>query len=148
MRVPNRAEVTRTFSETEAFAHAATLYSDWVTSNTPPPSVEIVGDLEKQVLQPAIELQLAGLSLIEQQDLTEPNSLVVAFASYAIDLQLWGWFAAVNFHPRVAFSLIRSALEAVIFGIAAAQDYRGFRVLAERFYVPLLSMFQKILGGS
>lgn len=129
MHIPNRADVVRTFSESEAFAHAATLYDDWVTKNTPPPSTALVGELEQRILRPAMELQLAGLSLIKAPDLAEPNHLVVAFASYAVDLQLWGWFAAINFHPRVSFSLIRSALEAVIFGIAAAQDYQSFRAV-------------------
>jgi hypothetical protein len=74
-----------------------------------------------------LKLQLAGLSLIAPQDLSEPNHMVVAFATYAVDLQLWGWFAAINAHPRIAFSLVRSALEAVIFGVAAAQDYGEFK---------------------
>jgi len=131
MRIPNRAEVTTQFSELEAFAHAAEIYSDWITKNTPPQSAEIVDESERLVFRPSMELQIAGLSLLGDTDLSEPQHHVVAFACYAVDLQLWGWFAAVNCHPRIAFSLSRSALEACIFGIAATLDYDTFRGIWE-----------------
>jgi hypothetical protein len=131
MRIPNRAEVTRQFSESEAFTHAAEIYDDWITKNTPPESAGIVDEVERLVFRPSMELQIAGLSLLAEPDLSEPRHHIVAFACHAVDLQLWGWFAAVNCHPRVAFSLTRSALEACIFGIAATMDYDGFRVIWE-----------------
>ena len=127
MRIPNRCEVTRTFSETEAFDHASELYCDWVTRNTPPPSMEIVSELENKVFRPAVELQLAGLSMLGDRDMKAPTNLVSSFASFSVDHLLWGWFAAVNFHPRIAFSLSRSALEASIFAIAATVDYSLFK---------------------
>lgn len=127
MRIPHRSEVTRPFSETEAFAHASELYRDWVTRNTPHPSAGIVSELEGQVFRPAVELQLAGLSMLGDRDMTEPIHLVLSFACFSVDHLLWGWFAAVNFHPRIAFTLSRSALEASIFAIAAALDYRRFK---------------------
>lgn len=127
MRVPNRSEVTRSFSEKEAFAHASELYRDWVTLNTPPPSAEIVSDLETKVFRPAVELQLAGLSMLGDKDLKSPTNLVLSFACFCVDHLLWGWFAAVNFHPRIACSLSRSALEASIFAVAATVDYSKFK---------------------
>jgi len=51
-----------------------------------------------------MELQIAGLSLLANPDLSEPHHHSVALACHALDLQLWGWFAAVNCHPRIAFS--------------------------------------------
>ena len=131
MRIPNRVDVTRQFSEQEAFTHAAEIYDDWITKNTPPQSAAIVAEVERLVFRPAMELQIAGLSLLADPDLSEPRHHIVAFACHAVDLQLWGWFAAVNCHPRIAFSLSRSALEACIFGIAASQDYHAFRVIWE-----------------
>lgn len=131
MRIPNRLDVTRQFSEVEAFTHAAEIYDDWITKNTPPESAAIVNESERLVFRPSMELQIAGLSLIADQDLSEPRHHIVALACHAVDLQLWGWFAAVNCHPRIAFSLSRSALEACIFGIAATQDYDGFKVVWE-----------------
>ncbi|MBM4146790.1 MAG: hypothetical protein FJ240_11060 [Nitrospira sp.] len=115
------------FSEQEAFAHAGELYRDWITRNTPPPSAEIVSELETKVFRPDVELQLAGLSILGAQEFAEPTHLVLSLACFTIDHLLWGWFAAVNFHPRIAFSLSRSALEASIFGIAAATDYSTFK---------------------
>lgn len=131
MRIPNRFEVTRQFSEVEAFNHAAEIYDDWITRNTPPQSGVIVSESERLVFRPSMELQIAGLSLLANPDLSEPRHHIVALACHALDLQLWGWFAAVNCHPRIAFSLSRSALEACIFGIAATQDYDGFKVVWE-----------------
>jgi hypothetical protein len=127
MRIPNRSEVTRPFSETEAFAHASELYHNWITSNTPPPSAEIVSDLETRVFRPAVELQLAGLSMLGDRDMKAPTNLVLSFACFSVDHLLWGWFAAVNFHPRIALSLSRAGLEASIFAIAATQDYGRFK---------------------
>ena len=129
MRIPNRVDVTRQFSEGEAFTHAAEIYNNWITNNTPPESAAVVDEFERLVFRPSMELQIAGLSLIAEQDLSEPRHHIVALACHAVDLQLWGWFAAVNCHPRIAFTLSRSALEACIFGIAATQDYDGFRVV-------------------
>ena len=127
MRIPNRSEVTRSFSEIEAFAHASELYNDWITRNTPPPSAEIVSDLENMAFRPAVELQLAGLSMLGDRDIKALGDLVLSFACFSVDHVLWGWFAAVNFHPRIAFSLFRSALEASIFAIAATEDYSQFK---------------------
>lgn len=127
MMIPNRFEVTRAFTEPEAFLHADKLYSDWITRNTPPQSADIVGDREAMVFRPALELQLAGLCLLGDTDMDSPTNQVAAFFCFTVDHLLWGWFAAVNCHPRIAFSLVRSALEASIFAIAAKTDYARFK---------------------
>jgi hypothetical protein len=129
MRIPNRHEVARAFSEKEAFAHAGKLYSDWITTNTPPPSAGIVAEREAAVFRPALELQLAGLSMLSGTDMKAPMNLIVSFSCFSVDHLLWGWFAAVNFHPRIAFSLSRSAVEAAIFSVAAATDYAQFKTI-------------------
>ncbi len=132
MKIPNRTEVTRSFSETEAFAHASELYHDWITLNTPLPSAEIVSDLETKVFRPSVELQLAGLSMLGDRDMKAPTNLVLSFACFSVDHLLWGWFAAVNCHPRIAFSLSRSALEASIFAIGATAEYSEFKRIWDR----------------
>lgn len=126
MRIPNRSEVTREFSEKEAFEHAAILYDDWITKNTPSVSSGIVAELEQLVYRPAVELQLAGLSILGGKELNSPANLALSFSCFAVDHLLWGWFAAVNLHPRIAFSLTRSALEASIFEIAVTKNCRNF----------------------
>jgi hypothetical protein len=126
MNLPNRDDVAQTWSESEAFERATELYHHLVTARTPDDAARVVVEPEASFFRPATELQLAGLTMLGGRTVGKPQGVVLSLACFTIDHLLWGWTALVNAQPRVASTLSRSAVEATIFTIAAAEDYERF----------------------
>ena len=72
---------------------------------------------ERDWFRPALELQVAGLTLLAGP--LGNQTLAASFAASAIDHSLVGWNAALLSFPRVAYTLSRHVAEAAIFQIAS-----------------------------
>jgi len=114
------------FSEVEAFAHAKKFF-DSLAGDFPRfhESRLVVGDAEKAIFRPAIELQVAGLCLLAGRSNNEIK-LPISFAFFVVDHLALGWTAMMASQFRVAYSLCRSAVEASIFEVASVFDENRF----------------------
>jgi hypothetical protein len=125
-QLPSREDVARPFSEAEAFKHARRLYHDLITDTIPPAASLIVADREMKIFRPACELQFAGLSMLSGRHFPKPQAVVVSLCCFTVDHLVSGWTSACSGQPRVASTLVRAAVEASIFAMAAHEDYPAF----------------------
>lgn len=112
--------------ETEAFERARELCEHVLSPLPDGLPVNVVAALDDDVLRPSVELQVAGLNLLDGQPTDGVLKRPIALACFAIDHLLWGWNLSVMGQLRVAFTLSRAAVEASIFEAAAAVDAGGF----------------------
>lgn len=125
--LPHLDACSSAFSEEDAFARAEHLYDLAVEHHINEATRELLAGVEYTAFRQAVELQLAGLTLLGTKDLNDDNSLPIPFACFAVDHLLWGMSAAANGQVRIAFTLVRGAVEAAIFEVAAATDRKAFR---------------------
>lgn len=121
-----RATWRSSLNHSEAFQRARELCNQALSPLPDGLPADAVAALDDDVLRPALELQIAGLNLLDGQPTDGVLKRPVAFACFAVDHLLWGWNLSVMGQLRVAFTLSRAAIEAAIFEAAAAVDPSGF----------------------
>lgn len=109
-------------NDVEAFERAHELCTQAISPLPDGLPADAVAALDDDVLRPSLELQIAGLNLLDGRSTDGPLKRPVAFACFAVDHLLWGWNLSAMGQVRVPFTLSRAAVEAAIFETAVAVD--------------------------
>lgn len=120
----------------EPFAYAAAYVgnalfrgTEVVVSNS-----KVVSEVYESAFRPALELQVAGLRLMQGLR-SIGDGLAGAFAFSVIDHLVMGWNCMLVSYARVACTAVRMATESAIFGVAARRLGDAFRVQWEGGHV-------------
>jgi hypothetical protein len=126
-KLPPIEEVSSDFSGAEAFAHGSKLFARAVELDMGKETQRCLETVEYAAFKLAMQVQLGGLSLLGTKKLDDATWQPVPLACFAVDHLLWGFIAATSGQVRVAFTLVRAAVEASIFEAAAALQPETFR---------------------
>lgn len=125
-KLPPIEEVSSDFSGAEAFAHGLNLFARAVELDMSEETKRCLRTVDYAVFKLAMQVQLGGLSLLGTKKLDDATWQTIPLAAFAVDHLLWGFIAASNGQVRIAFTLIRAAVEASIFEAAAALQPKIF----------------------
>lgn len=126
-KLPPIEEVSSDFSGPEAFAHGSSLFARAVEFEMADETRRCLETVEYASFKLAMQVQLGGLSLLGTKKLDDATWQPVPLACFAVDHLLWGFIAATHGQVRVAFTLVRAAVEASIFEAAAALQPDAFQ---------------------
>lgn len=126
-KLPLIEEVSSDFSGPEAFAHGSKLFARAVEFEMTEETRRCLDTDEYAAFKLAMQVQLGGLSLLGTKKLEDATWQPVPLACFAVDHLLWGFIAATNGQVRIAFTLVRAAVEASIFEAAAALKPETFQ---------------------
>ena len=106
-------------SKTDPFRCAADLCHSIVKPSPSDAMDQVSSENEQYIFRPSLELQIAGLNMLQDKSFEDSAAHAVSFACFGVDHVIWCWNLAVAGQVRVAFTLARSAVEAFIFEMAA-----------------------------